>query len=84
MHVGERVAGRIGIGGAHHAIIRSVATVGANAVVPNRMEVPAGALAVGVPASVRPGKSSLVMIQRSGAEYVTNSHRYRESLVRID
>ena len=41
----------------HHAVIGTGATVGANAVVPNRMEVPAGALAVGVPAVLRPGKS---------------------------
>jgi carbonic anhydrase/acetyltransferase-like protein (isoleucine patch superfamily) len=68
----------------HHAVIRSGATVGANAVVPNRMEVPTGALAVGVPATIRPGRSSLVMIQMSGAEYVANGRRYGESLTRID
>jgi carbonic anhydrase/acetyltransferase-like protein (isoleucine patch superfamily) len=68
----------------HHAVIRSGATVGANAVVPGRMEVPSGALAVGVPATVRPGQSSLVMIQVSGAEYVANGRRFRESLTRID
>src|ERR1700685_4115067 len=43
----------------HHAVIGHGSTVGANAVVPNNMEVPAGALAVGVPAVVRPDKSSL-------------------------
>jgi carbonic anhydrase/acetyltransferase-like protein (isoleucine patch superfamily) len=68
----------------HHALIRHGATVGANAVVPNNMEVPAGALAVGVPAVVRPGKSSLVLIQISGAEYVENGRRYRQSLARLD
>src|ERR1700685_4352426 len=43
----------------HRAVIGHGSTVGANAVVPNNMEVPAGALAVGVPAVVRPDKSSL-------------------------
>lgn len=38
----------------HHALVGSGATVGANAVVPNRMEVPPGALALGVPATIRP------------------------------
>ena len=41
----------------HHALVRSAATVGANAVVPNRMEVPSGALALGVPATIRPDGS---------------------------
>ncbi len=68
----------------HHALIRHGATVGANAVVPNNMEVPAGALAVGVPAVVRAGKSSLVLIQISGAEYVENGRRYRRRLTRLD
>ncbi len=63
----------------HHAVIGSGATVGANAVVPNRMEVPAGALAVGVPAVLRPGKSNLAMIRFSAAEYVANGRRYRET-----
>ncbi len=68
----------------HHAVIRSGATVGANAVVPNRMEVPSGALAVGVPAILRPGKSDRVMIGFSADEYVANGRRYRETLTRID
>lgn len=68
----------------HHALIRHGATVGANAVVPNNMEVPAGALAVGIPAVVRPDKSSLVLIQISGAEYVENARRYRQTLARLD
>jgi carbonic anhydrase/acetyltransferase-like protein (isoleucine patch superfamily) len=55
-----------------------------HAVVPNDMEVPAGALAVGVPAVVRPGKSSLALIQISGSEYVENGRRYRQTLVRLD
>jgi carbonic anhydrase/acetyltransferase-like protein (isoleucine patch superfamily) len=68
----------------HHAVIGTGATVGANAVIPNRMEVPPGALAVGVPATIRPGQSSLALIQMSAAEYVSNGRRYRKHLVRID
>jgi carbonic anhydrase/acetyltransferase-like protein (isoleucine patch superfamily) len=67
----------------HHAVIGTGATVGANAVVPNNMEVPAGSLALGVPATVRPDRSNLVMIQISAAEYVANGHRYRSQLVRL-
>ena len=43
----------------HWAVVGTGATVGANAVVPNRMEVPPGALAVGVPAQIRPDRSNL-------------------------
>jgi carbonic anhydrase/acetyltransferase-like protein (isoleucine patch superfamily) len=68
----------------HHAVISSGATVGANAVVPNRMEVPPGALALGVPATVRSGGSNLALIRASAAEYVANARRYREALVRLD
>src|SRR5438552_7649912 len=37
----------------HRAIVRSGALVGAGAVVPNAMEVPGGAMALGVPAKLR-------------------------------
>ena len=67
----------------HHAVVGTGATVGANAVVPNRMVVPAGALAVGVPAQVRPGRSSLEIIRIAASEYVANGHRYRTGLERI-
>src|SRR5690242_9939653 len=39
----------------HRAIVRSGALVGAGAVVPNNMEVPPGAMALGVPAKLREG-----------------------------
>jgi carbonic anhydrase/acetyltransferase-like protein (isoleucine patch superfamily) len=68
----------------HHAVVATGATVGANAVVPNGMQIPAGSLAIGVPATVRPGRSNLVMIQLAAAEYVANGHRFRELLTRID
>ena len=68
----------------HWAVVGTGATVGANAVVPNRMSVPPGALAIGVPAQIRPDKSNLEMIRLSADEYVANGHRYRETLERID
>jgi carbonic anhydrase/acetyltransferase-like protein (isoleucine patch superfamily) len=67
----------------HHAVVGSGATVGANAVVPNRMEVPGGALAIGVPAVIREGKSNLALNQLSAAEYVANGKRFKASLRQI-
>jgi carbonic anhydrase/acetyltransferase-like protein (isoleucine patch superfamily) len=67
----------------HHARVRRGATVGANAVVPNTMEVPADALAVGVPAEIRRGRSNRLLIEAAAAEYVANGHHYRDSLARI-
>ncbi len=68
----------------HHAVVGTGATVGANAVVPNRMHVPSGALALGVPATIRPDASHLIIIQTAAAEYVANGRRYREELERVD
>ena len=49
----------------HHAVIERGATVGANAVVPNNMVVPPGALALGVPAKIFEGRSDVPMIRFS-------------------
>jgi carbonic anhydrase/acetyltransferase-like protein (isoleucine patch superfamily) len=68
----------------HHAVIGSGATVGANAVVPNGKEVPPGALALGIPATIRPGESSLEMIRMSAAEYVSNGRRFKKLLTRME
>ncbi|HWF16044.1 MAG TPA: gamma carbonic anhydrase family protein [Acidimicrobiales bacterium] len=68
----------------HHAVISNGATVGANAVVPNNMVVPPGALALGVPAKIFEGRSDVPMIKLSAAQYVMNAKRYREGLRRID
>jgi carbonic anhydrase/acetyltransferase-like protein (isoleucine patch superfamily) len=67
----------------HHAVIGTGATVGANAVVPNRMVVPAGALALGVPATIRQGASSLETIRLSAGEYIANGRRFRTELRRL-
>jgi carbonic anhydrase/acetyltransferase-like protein (isoleucine patch superfamily) len=68
----------------HHARIGSGAVVGAGAVVPGRMVVPPGALALGVPAVVKPGAARLEAVTIAAAEYVKNGHRYRSELRRID
>ena len=68
----------------HHAVIGTGATVGANTVVPNGMQVPAGALALGVPAGLRPGQSNQRVIEVAAAEYVSNGRRFKSKLARID
>jgi carbonic anhydrase/acetyltransferase-like protein (isoleucine patch superfamily) len=68
----------------HFAVVETGATVGAGAVVPNRMRVPAGALAVGVPAQIRPDASNPDLIRASAEEYVRNTHRYLATLRRVD
>lgn len=67
----------------HHAVVGAGATVGAGAVVTNKMHVPPGALAVGVPATIRPDRSDVRMIGLSAAEYVRNARRYRSELRRL-
>ena len=67
-----------------HAVVSRGATVGADAVVPNNMVVPPGALAIGVPAQIREGKSSLWLIRSSAAEYVVNGQRYKANMRRMD
>jgi carbonic anhydrase/acetyltransferase-like protein (isoleucine patch superfamily) len=68
----------------HNAVIGTGATVGANAVVTNNMVVPPGALAVGIPATIKEGKSNLVAIEMAAALYVWNGKRYATGLVRLD
>ena len=68
----------------HFAVVGRGATVGAGAVVPNRVHVPPGALAVGVPAVIRPDASNVDLIRVSAEEYVRNAHRYLSTLRRID
>ena len=68
----------------HHAVVESGATVGANAVVGNRKVIPAGALAVGVPAVIKEGGSSAIVIEYSAKSYVDNGHRFRREMRQID
>jgi carbonic anhydrase/acetyltransferase-like protein (isoleucine patch superfamily) len=68
----------------HHARVGSGATVGAGAVVPNRVQIPPGALAVGVPAVIKPDRSNIDGIRLAAQEYVKNGLRYRTDLRRLD
>lgn len=69
----------------HRARIRTGALVGAGALVPNGMEVPTGAMALGVPARLRPDAvDPETMIVPNAKQYVRNGLRYRDELRRID
>jgi carbonic anhydrase/acetyltransferase-like protein (isoleucine patch superfamily) len=68
----------------HRAVVESGALVGAGAVVPNDMLVPSGALALGVPAKLRPDAADRDDIMRIAGLYVTNAKRYRDELRLID
>jgi len=67
----------------HEAVVHRGATVAANAVIPNRTDVPAAALAVGVPVVIKEGRSSLDLIRGSAAVYVENGRRFRNEQERI-
>ena len=64
----------------HQANVFSGATVAAGAVVRNRMDVPANALAVGVPATIKPDASDDELIVASAVLYVDNGRRYKTEL----
>jgi carbonic anhydrase/acetyltransferase-like protein (isoleucine patch superfamily) len=69
----------------HRAVVRTGAVVGANAVVPNGMEVPSRAMALGVPARIRPDAVDPdVAIAPGARNYVRNGRRYRAELRRLD
>ena len=68
----------------HRAVVRTYAMVGANAVVPNNMEVPSRGLALGVPAKVREGAADSREIDHAVDFYVDNARRYRKGLRRLD
>lgn len=68
----------------HYVVVGKGALVGAGAVVPNGLHVPPGALAVGVPAVIKPDASQIELIRLSADVYVENSRRYRHELRRID
>jgi carbonic anhydrase/acetyltransferase-like protein (isoleucine patch superfamily) len=65
-------------------VVESGALVGAGAVVPNGFVVPSGAMALGVPAKLRPDSVDAQETLRNAAQYVENGVRYRKELRRID
>jgi carbonic anhydrase/acetyltransferase-like protein (isoleucine patch superfamily) len=68
----------------HRAVVRQGALVGAGAVVGNRVEVPARAMALGVPARIKPDAVPEGAFLGSAERYVTNAHRYCAELRRLD
>lgn len=64
----------------HEVDVQSGATVGAGAVVRNRTYVPAGALAIGVPAVIKENASNEASIVESANLYVSNAQRYKSDL----
>lgn len=67
----------------HRAVVRSGALVGAGAVVSNNVEVPARAMALGVPAKIREDAVAPGAFDDAVARYVANGKRYREELRRV-
>lgn len=68
----------------HGATVGSGAVVGAQALVPNGFEVPAGALAIGLPARIRRDAANQDLIRAAVAMYVHNAHWYSEKMRRLD
>ena len=68
----------------HEAVVRTGALVGAGAVVSGGTEVPSGAMALGVPAKIRPDAVAPGAFDRNVETYVANGHRYRAELRRLD
>jgi len=68
----------------HSAVVETGAWVGAGAVVPNRMTVPSGTMALGVPAKIREANIDADGIRANAALYVENARRYHEQLRRVD
>lgn len=67
----------------HRVIVETGAIVAANAVVLNDTVVPAGALAVGIPATIKPGRARADDIRLGVASYLHKTQRYRNGLRRI-
>ncbi len=68
----------------HGVTVRSGALVGAGAVVSGGTEVPARAMALGVPAKIREDAVQPGAFADNAALYVANGHRYRAELRRLD
>jgi carbonic anhydrase/acetyltransferase-like protein (isoleucine patch superfamily) len=68
----------------HRVIVRTGAIVAANAVVLSDTEVPSGAIAVGIPATIKAGRARQQDIDNGVASYLQRTKRYRRELRRID
>lgn len=68
----------------HRVIVRTGSVVGANSVLLNGTEVPSGALAVGAPAVIKPGRARPDDITIAVQSYVDRARRFRAELRRLD
>jgi carbonic anhydrase/acetyltransferase-like protein (isoleucine patch superfamily) len=76
----------VGVGAVvlHRAVVRTGAVVAANAVVLNDMEVPGGAVALGVPAKIREGMANEESITDGVENYLRRARRYPKELRRLE
>ncbi len=68
----------------HRVVVRTGALVGAQALVTNDTEVPERAMALGVPAKIRPDAVPSGSNLRAAQVYVYNAHWYQAELRRLD
>jgi carbonic anhydrase/acetyltransferase-like protein (isoleucine patch superfamily) len=68
----------------HRSVVGTGAVVAANAVVLYDVEIPPGALAVGIPATIKPGRARPDAIMSGMQGYVDRADRFRRTLRRID
>jgi carbonic anhydrase/acetyltransferase-like protein (isoleucine patch superfamily) len=68
----------------HRVVVRRGALVGASALVPPDTEVPARAMALGVPCRIREDAVEEDAFQHAVQTYVRNGHWYRAELRRLD
>ena len=68
----------------HDCVVGAKAVVGANALLLDKTKVPAGALAVGVPAQIKAGRGDASLFDFIVAGYVANGRRYVKELRRLD
>ncbi len=68
----------------HKAVVESGALVGAGAVVSGGTVVPSRAMALGIPAKIRPDSVTPEMIRIGMQSYVERGRRYRAELRRVD
>ena len=68
----------------HEAVVGARALVGAGAVVPGRMHVPPGAMALGTPAKIREGVETDPLILPGIEKYIERGETYREHLRLIE
>ena len=68
----------------HRVVVGEGALVGAGAVVLDGTEIPPAALAIGVPAKIRPDAAAGTMLADAAQSYVARGPQYRAELRRLD